>query len=570
MPSRDDTTAKRSRATKADLRHPRPRNPVISPPQPPCSAEEAGRTPCEDKPAAAKPAQFPGRHIVIVERRSDWDWAESAYRVLTAKDYIAGGEAFKANTRVINLSRSHAYLGYGFYSSLLAEARRHRVIPTVRTMIDLSRKSAYQFALAELTALLRSGMRRMGRASQAPFAIRLFFGNPEDRRLARLGRRAFDLFRAPLLELGVRCKGGNWMVEAIKPLSMDQLDSDEERRFTQALDAYTRSTWRQPREKAPPHKTIAILHNPKEAMAPSDPKALQKFAKAGEALGVAVELITKHDFEKLAEYDALLIRETTAIDHHTYRFAQRAEREGIPAIDDPASILRCCNKVFLAELLAAHKVPTPKTVIVDARTLLSVEQQLEYPIVLKIPDGSFSRGVKKAANRAELQAIAKALFEESDLILAQEFMYTKFDWRIGVLNGQPIFACKYRMARYHWQVIKHQVNGTVRMGSSDTIPVDQAPAAVIAMATKAAGLIGNGLYGVDIKETPRGVFVIEINDNPNIEHGVEDLVLKDELYRMILKELLRRVDEPAGIKAATPERRPALSVVRRQLAASAE
>jgi hypothetical protein len=112
--------------------------------------------------------------------------------------------------------------------------------------------------------------------------------------------------------------------------------------------------------------------------------------------------------------------------------------------------------------------------------------------------------VKKAANRAELQAIAKALFEESDLILAQEFMYTKFDWRIGVLNGQPIFACKYRMARYHWQVIKHQVNGTVRMGSSDTIPVDQAPAAVTAMATKAAGLIGNGLYGVDIKETPRG------------------------------------------------------------------
>ncbi len=146
---------------------------------------------------------------------------------------------------------------------------------------------------------------------------------------------------------------------------------------------------------------------------------------------------------------------------------------------------------------------------------------------------------------------------------------TQFDWRIGVLNGQPIFACKYRMARHHWQVIKHQDNGAVRMGSSDTIAIDQAPAAVIAMAVKAAGLIGNGLYGVDIKETPRGVFVIEVNDNPNIEHGVEDLVLKDELYRMILRDLLRRIDEPAGVRAA-PDRRPALSVVRRQLAASTE
>ena len=510
------------------------------------------------------------RHIVIVERRCDLAWDEGSYRVLTAKDYIAGAESFKANTRVINLSRSHAYLGYGFYSSLLAEARHHRVIPTVRTMMDLARKSTYRFALTELDALLRKAMWRIPRLPPAPFAIRLFFGEPEDRPLAALGRRAFDLFRAPLLELSVRFKSGNWLIHAIRPLSIDALRSDELRRFSLALGAYTRSTWRQPREKAPPQKTIAILHNPKEAMAPSDAKALQKFVKAGEALGAAVELITKRDFEKLAEYDALLIRETTAMDHHTYRFAKRAEREGIPVIDDPSSILRCCNKVFLAELLAANKVPTPRTVIVDARNLLSVEQQLEYPIVLKIPDGSFSRGVKKAANRAELQEIAKALFEESDLILAQEFMYTKFDWRIGVLNGQPIFACKYQMARYHWQVIKHQGNGTVRMGSSDTIPVDQAPAAIIATAVKAAGLIGNGLYGVDIKETPRGVFVIEVNDNPNIEHGVEDLVLKDELYRMILKELLRRIDEPALARPIAQDRRPALSVVRRQLAASAE
>jgi glutathione synthase/RimK-type ligase-like ATP-grasp enzyme len=507
--------------------------------------------------------------VVVVERRCDLDWAQGAYRVVTARDYIASGEGFKANTRVINLSRSHAYLGYGFYSSLLAEARRHRVIPTVRTMIDLARKATYRFALGELEGLLRKAMRRIPRPQSAPFVIRLFFGAPEDRRLASLGRRAFDLFRAPLLELGVRFNANTWLIHAIRPLSIDRLRPEELRRFSLALAAYTRSTWRQPREKLPQQKTIAILHNPKEAMAPSDARALRKFAKAGEAIGATVEMITRRDFEKLAEYDALLIRETTAMDHHTYRFAKRAEREGIPVLDDPASILRCCNKVFLAELLAANKVPTPRTLIVDARTLLSVERQLDYPIVLKIPDGSFSRGVRKATNRAELQEIAKGLFEESDLILAQEYMYTEFDWRIGVLNGQPIFACKYRMARYHWQVIKHQGDGTVRMGSSDTIAVEQAPAAVIATAVKAAGLIGDGLYGVDIKETPRGVFVIEVNDNPNIEHGVEDLVLKDELYRMILKELLRRIDEPAAARSA-PVRRPALSVVRRELAASAE
>lgn len=517
------------------------------------------------------PGKVPGKagasmnqHIVVVERRSDLKWAEGTHRVITAKDYIANAESFRPNTRVINLSRSHAYLGYGFYSSLLAEARRHRAIPTVRTMLDLSRKSAYRFALTELDTLLRKRMRRISDPPVAPFSIRLFFGEAEDRRFAALGRRVFDLFRCPILDLQVRWKDGNWLIHAIKPVSVDALKPEQERRFAAALADYTRATWRTPKEKAAPQKTIAILYNPKEAMPPSDPKALQKFAKVGESLGVAVEFITKRDFEKLAEYDALFIRETTAIDDHTYRFAKRAEREGIPVIDDPTSILRCFNKVFLAELLAANKVPTPKTIVVDARNLLSVEQQIGYPVVLKIPDGSFSRGVLKATDRAELLRISEALFEESDVILAQEFMYTDFDWRVGVLNRQPIFACKYRMARHHWQVIKHIGNGTVRMGSAVTMHVEDAPEAVIAAAVKAAGLIGDGLYGVDLKETPRGVFVIEVNDNPNIEHGCEDNVLKDELYRMILKELVRRMDEsPANARPAMQERRPqpALRVV---------
>ena len=39
---------------------------------------------------------------------------------------------------------------------------------------------------------------------------------------------------------------------------------------------------------------------------------------------------------------------------------------------------------------------------------------------------------------------------------------------------------------------------------------------------KAARCIGDGLYGVDLKETKDGVFVIEVNDNPNLDHGWED------------------------------------------------
>ena len=39
---------------------------------------------------------------------------------------------------------------------------------------------------------------------------------------------------------------------------------------------------------------------------------------------------------------------------------------------------------------------------------------------------------------------------------------------------------------------------------------------------KAAKSIGNGLYGVDLKEANGGVYVIEVNDNPSSESGEDN------------------------------------------------
>ena len=84
-------------------------------------------------------------------------------------------------------------------------------------------------------------------------------------------------------------------------------------------------------------------------------------------MDINVALIERKDYPRLAQFDALFIRETTAVPHHTFRSARKAEREGLPVLDDPASIVRCTNKVFLAELLRAHDVPTPGTRFVTRR-----------------------------------------------------------------------------------------------------------------------------------------------------------------------------------------------------------
>jgi glutathione synthase/RimK-type ligase-like ATP-grasp enzyme len=293
---------------------------------------------------------------------------------------------------------------------------------------------------------------------------------------------------------------------------------------------------------------IAILHNPGERMPPSNMQALAAFIAAGRSLGADLEPITYDDVERLAEYDALFMRETTDIDDHTYRVARTAEALGIPVIDNSQSILRCANKVYLAERMRANAVPMPRTLAITREHLGRVEKEIGFPVVIKTPDGAFSRGVHKADNRSQLEALANRLFEASDLILAQEFVATAFDWRVGVLNGEPLFVCQYFMAEDHWQVVKYASAGSDDYveGKDRTLAVDDAPADVVALGVKAASLIGDGLYGVDIKQTGDRLVVVEVNDNPNIDAGVEDTVLGNELYERIVRDFMRRIRDRAA------------------------
>jgi glutathione synthase/RimK-type ligase-like ATP-grasp enzyme len=215
----------------------------------------------------------------------------------------------------------------------------------------------------------------------------------------------------------------------------------------------------------------------------------------------------------------------------------------MPVIDDPISMIRCTNKIYLHELMTSNGISVPPTVIVSGmHDLQRAADELGFPMVLKIPDSSFSRGVKKADNAEELSALAKEWFEDTDLLLAQAFMPTPFDWRVGVLGGKPLFACQYMMAKKHWQIVRHGANGKASEGGWHTPPLGEAPPAVIDIGLRAAQLIGDGLYGVDLKETADGIFVVEVNDNPNIDHGVEDQAEKDQVWIQLTRWFIDRIE----------------------------
>jgi len=150
--------------------------------------------------------------------------------------------------------------------------------------------------------------------------------------------------------------------------------------------------------------------------------------------------------------------------------------------------------------------------------------------------------VVKAESEAALEEETEKLFAKSELIIAQAFMPTEFDWRIGVFDGQPLWAARYHMAPAHWQIVRNVAGGPSRSGRVEAMAIDAVPRHVVRTGVRAARLIGDGLYGVDLKQIGRRVYLVEVNDNPSIDVGYEDKHLGDELYQSIMRVFAKRLD----------------------------
>ena len=478
------------------------------------------------------------RQLIIVTRLEDWPLDLPGVEKLTAREYLTQ-PAWSAlrSARVYNLCRSYRYQTNGYYVSLLAAARGHKPLPAINTIQDFKSRSVVRLALAELGRLVEQSLKPL---HSNEFVLSIYFGRNLARRHDRLSRALFGLFPAPLLKAEFIRLDEGWALRRLAPMAWSDIPETHRDFVVEAAQSYFAGYRPKRRTRRASRFDLALLVNPAEAAPPSDERALRRFERAGEEVGFSVERLEPQDIGRLAEFDGLLIRETTSVNHHTFQFARRAQAEGLEVIDDPDSILKCTNKVYLAELLQRNQIAAPRTLLVHRDNADRIEAELGLPVVLKQPDSAFSVGVVKVHDAAALKEAVAGLLKSSDLIVAQEYLPTAFDWRVGLIDGRPLYVCRYHMARGHWQII-HREGEKKNEGGVDTMSIGEAPRAVIQTAVKAAALIGNGLYGVDLKEVDGKVLVIEVNDNPSIDAGVEDGVLKNALYREIMGVILQRV-----------------------------
>jgi glutathione synthase/RimK-type ligase-like ATP-grasp enzyme len=480
--------------------------------------------------------------LIVVDNPRDWPLQIPGVAVISARAYLSeAGYGEDHSVKVFNLCKSYRYQSLGYYVSLLAEARGHKPLPKVGTMEDLQSRNLVRLLTEDLDELIQNLLAPIKSDS---FELSIYFGRNVTRRYDALAHKLFGLLQAPLLRAHFERRRERWRIRGIRAIAASDIPPAHQDFVVQAAIDYFAGHGRRPHKQLPPRFDLAILHDPANPEPPSNAKAMQKFQKAAEALGMHVEFITPADISRLPEFDALFIRDTTYANHYTYRFSRRATAEGLVVIDDPDSILKCNNKVYLAEMLAQHRLPAPKTLIVHRDNVPDIIPTLGLPCVLKQPDSSFSRGVVKVESEDELAPKVGALLAESDLIIAQEWLPTEFDWRVGILDRRILFVAKYLFPHGHWQIIRRdEERGMIEEGPTVAVSVGEAPSRVIKTALKAANLIGDGMYGVDLKQVGSRCYIIEVNDNPNVDAGNEDGVLKDALYREVMGVFLKRIEE---------------------------
>jgi glutathione synthase/RimK-type ligase-like ATP-grasp enzyme len=470
--------------------------------------------------------------IIVTNNPKNLSLTVPGVETVSAKNYLVSPRYSNArDLKVFNLCRSYGYQTDGYYVSLLAAARGHKAYPSVRTIQETKSLSVVKIITEDLEDLIQKSLRNI---QSNKFSINIYFGNTYIQKYSELGQKIFRQFLSPLIRVDFIWQKREWRIQNIQLISMNEIPSEHREYAQECAKKYFAGKMKHLNRKVSYNFDLAILVNEDEKVPPSNKKAIDKFEWAAEKAGFNVEIIGKEDYDRLSEFDALFIRETTNVNHHTFRFSQRAEADGLVVIDDPASILKCTNKVYLAEVLNHYRIPAPKTLIINHDNKDSAIKLLGYPTVLKEPDGSFSQGVVKVVNREDFKRKVDDLLDKSDLIIAQEFVPTDYDWRVGVINNELLYACKYYMAKEHWQIVSWR-EGRAREGKWESVKLTDVPPLILKTALRAAKTIGNGLYGVDLKMVGKKCYVIEVNDNPSIETGVEDALLKDGLYLHIMR-----------------------------------
>ncbi|RLE54899.1 MAG: hypothetical protein DRJ26_01360 [Candidatus Methanomethylicota archaeon] len=210
----------------------------------------------------------------------------------------------------------------------------------------------------------------------------------------------------------------------------------------------------------------------------------------------------------------------------------RLDMAGLPVINRPKAIEQCVDKYHALMLLERNGIPVPRTAVTeDVEAALKLFLELGGDVIVKPLFGSRGLGIIRVNDFDLAVRVFRTLEIIGNVIYIQEFIpHGTRDIRAFVV-GDEVVASMYREATsWKTNIAQGAKPKPAKLGSE-----------LEELAIRAAKEIGCEVAGVDILESSKGYYVVEINSTPGWQ-GLQQ-ISKINIAEKIVSYVINKVKE---------------------------
>ena len=201
------------------------------------------------------------------------------------------------------------------------------------------------------------------------------------------------------------------------------------------------------------------------------------------------------------------------------------------------------NKLLTHLILQQHNIPMPRTYLSStAETAKEVLKRVNYPIVMKFPEGTQGKGVMFADSISSGSSLLDALGVLNQPFIIQEYIDTSGTDIRALVVGDKVIAAMKRKAQ------TEEKRANIHAGGKGVAVQLSRETITLALATAKA--LKAEICGIDILEGPTGPLVIEANISPGLQ-GLSEVNIAIDLPDQIARFLHQKTEENTSAEKKT-------------------
>jgi RimK family alpha-L-glutamate ligase len=230
------------------------------------------------------------------------------------------------------------------------------------------------------------------------------------------------------------------------------------------------------------------------------------------------DIVVSQDLQQSVKYKGqdfttpkiVLVRLGAGILPFQLAIIRQFEEMGVPCVNQsmPINIVR--DKLRTGQLLAANKIPIPKTMMVRYPVDDGlVEKHIGFPCVIKLVTGSYGEGVYLCERKRDYKKLMEFIdtLGAKKTMIVQEYMGARpgEDLRVFVVGGKVLGAMRRTAPEGDFRA--NITNGGTGSKFEVTPEIEY-------LAIETARVLGLNIAGVDLLFSDHGFVVCEANSNP--------------------------------------------------------